>query len=144
MSFDTPNPKFRERVIDGFGSQRMMKTLGISLDSVDPGRVVLKFGFHEDLTQQDGVLHAGAVSTALDSACGFSAYTLIPEDASILTIENKLNLLRPGTEGPFRVLGEVIKAGRSVIVSEGQVLDDRGKLIATMSASNLVMYKEKM
>jgi uncharacterized protein (TIGR00369 family) len=95
--------------------------------------------FAEHLTQQNGFLHAGALSTALDSACGFSSYTLMPPDASILTIENKVNLLRPAKTGPFRIVGNVIKPGRTIIVAEGHAYDGDGKLAATMTATNMTI-----
>lgn len=116
-----------------------MKTMGITLVSVEPGEIQLQVPFHDDLTQQNGYLHAGVLSTALDTACGFSAYTLMPTDASVLTIENKINLLRPAHNGPFRVVAKVIKPGKNVIVSEGKLYDIAGKLVATMSATNMAV-----
>ena len=116
-----------------------MKTMGITLESVEPGEIQLQVPFRDDLTQQNGYLHAGILSTALDTACGFSAYTLMPTNASVLTIENKINLLRPANNGPFRVVAKVIKPGKNVIVSEGKLYDVAGKLVATMSATNMAV-----
>lgn len=139
IEFDTPNPRFRERVIKGFADQRVMKTMGITLESVDPGEVQLQLPFREDLTQQNGYLHAGVLGTALDTACGFSAYTLMPMDASVLTVENKINLLRPAQNGPFRIVAKVVKPGRVIVVSEGRLYDMNGKLVATMTATNMAV-----
>lgn len=139
IEFTVADPDFRQRVIDDFDRQRVMKTMGIILESVEPGEVQLQVPFHDDLTQQNGYLHAGVLSTALDTACGFSAYTLMATDASVLTIENKINLLRPANNGPFRVVAKVIKPGRTVIVSEGKLYDIDGKLVATMSATNMAV-----
>lgn len=139
IEFTVADPDFRQRVIDDFDRQRVMKTMGIILESVEPGEVQLQVPFHDDLTQQNGYLHAGVLSTALDTACGFSAYTLMATDASVLTIENKINLLRPANNGPFRVVARVIKPGRTVIVSEGKLYDIDGKLVATMSATNMAV-----
>lgn len=133
------DPEFRQRVLDDFGRQKVMKTMGITLESVEPGEIQLQVPFRDDLTQQNGYLHAGVLSTALDTACGFSAYTLMPADASVLTIENKINLLRPANNGPFRVMARVIKPGKTVIVSEGKLYDVGGKLVATMSATNMAV-----
>lgn len=137
--FAVPNPEFRKRVIDGFAAQPIMKTLGVTLESVDPGSVQLQLHYREDLTQQYGYMHAGALSTALDTACGFSAFTLMPADAEVLTVENKINLLRPAVDGPFRVVAKVIKPGRTVVVSEGKLFDAAGKLVATMTATNMTV-----
>lgn len=117
----------------------MAKTMGITLELVEPRRVVLALPFHPDLTQQHGFLHAGALSTALDTACGFSAYTLMTAEASILTIENKINLFRPAKKGPFTIEALVVKPGRTVVVSDGQAHDVDGKLIATMTATNMAI-----
>lgn len=139
IEFEIADPEFRQRVHDDFGRQKVMKTMGITLESVEPGEIQLQVPFRDDLTQQNGYLHAGVLSTALDTACGFSAYTLMPTDSSVLTIENKINLLRPANKGPFRVVAEVIKPGRTVVVSEGKLYDVDGKLVATMSATNMAV-----
>lgn len=139
IEFNVSDPQFRQRVITDFGRQKVMKTMGITLESVEPGEIQLQIPFRDDLTQQNGYLHAGVLSTALDTACGFSAYTLMSTDASVLTIENKINLLRPAKDGPFRVFAKVIKPGRTVVVSEGKLYDVGGKLVATMSATNMAV-----
>ncbi|MGF1616790.1 MAG: PaaI family thioesterase [Acidimicrobiia bacterium] len=139
IEFNVSDPEFRQRVIADFGRQKVMKTMGIILESVEPGEIQLQVPFRDDLTQQNGYLHAGVLSTALDTACGFSAYTLMSTDASVLTIENKINLLRPAKDGPFRVVAKVIKPGRTVLVSEGKLYDVGGKLVATMSATNMAV-----
>jgi uncharacterized protein (TIGR00369 family) len=137
IEFTVADPEFRQRVLDDFGRQKVMQTMGITLEGVEPGEVHLQVPFRDDLTQQNGYLHAGVLSTALDTACGFSAYTLMSTDSSVLTIENKINLLRPANNGPFRVVAMVIKPGKTVIVSEGKLYDAAGKLVATMSATNM-------
>jgi uncharacterized protein (TIGR00369 family) len=137
--FEVADPNFRKRVADDFARQKVMQTMGITLESIEPGEVQLQMPFRDDLTQQNGYLHAGVLSTALDSACGFSAYTLMSPEASVLTIENKINLLRPADNGPFRIVARVIKPGRSVIVSDGKLFDAVGKLVATMSATNMAV-----
>lgn len=139
IEFNIADPEFRQRVLDDFGRQKVMQTMGVTLESVEPGEVQLQVPFRDDLTQQNGYLHAGVLSTALDTACGFSAYTLMSTDSSVLTIENKINLLRPPNRGPFRVEARVIKPGKTVIVSEGKLYDVGGKLIATMSATNMAV-----
>jgi len=133
------DPEYRERITASFEHQPMMKTMGVHLVAIAPGHVEFSMEFGEHLTQQNGFLHAGALSTALDSACGFSAYTLMPAEASILTIENKVNLLRPALTGPFRIIGNVIKPGRTIIISEGHAYDGSGKLTATMTATNMAI-----
>ena len=133
------DPKHAERVRESFARQGAMGTLGASLAEVAPGRVVITLPWAQALTQQHGFLHAGMVSTALDSACGYAAMSLMPPEAAVLTIEFKVNLLAPAQGDSFRMVGQIIKAGRSVSVAEGQAFALRqgqpDKLIATMSCT---------
>jgi uncharacterized protein (TIGR00369 family) len=130
---------FAQRVRDSFARQAVMATLGAALDAVEPGRVVLAMQHRPEMTQQHGFLHAGIVATALDSACGYAAFTLMPADAAVLTIEFKTNLLAPARGPRFRFEGRVTKAGRTISVVDGRALqlDDAGNetLIATMTAT---------
>lgn len=115
-----------------------MHTLGAHLGRVEPGAVDIEFAWAPALTQQHGFLHAGIVSTALDSACGYAAFSLMPEDAAVLTIEFKINLLAPARGQRFRMQGRVIKPGRTITVAEGHAYAiDNGaeKLIATMGCT---------
>ena len=97
-----------------------MQTLGARLELAEPGRVVIVMAHKPELTQQHGFLHAGIVATALDSACGYAAFTLMPADAAVLTIEFKVNLLAPARGPWFRIEGLVVKAGRTISVTEGK------------------------
>ena len=115
-----------------------MRTLGATLTSVAPGRVTIELPWSEPLTQQHGFLHAGMVATALDSACGYAGFTLMAEEAAVLTIEFKINLLAPAQGERFRMVGTVIKPGRTVTVCEGHAYaleGGREKLIATMGCT---------
>ncbi len=109
-----------------------------SLTKVDPGLVWIEMPWAQPLTQQHGFLHAGMVATALDSACGYCAFTLMPVNAAVLTIEYKINLLAPAKGERFRMEGRVIKPGRTVTVAEGRawaIEGGREKLIATMGCT---------
>src|SRR6185437_8259195 len=91
-----PSPNFEERVRASFARQQAMATIGAALTLVRPGTVEIEMPYSDALTQQHGFLHAGIISAALDSACGYAAYSVMPEEASVLTIEFKVNLLAPG------------------------------------------------
>src|SRR5688572_30504142 len=110
---------FAQRVRDSFARQAVMATLGAQLEAIEPGRVVITMRHRPELTQQHGFLHAGIVSTALDSACGYAAFSLMPADAAVLTIEFKVNLLAPARGPDFRFEAEVTKAGRTISVVDG-------------------------
>ncbi|GHC68684.1 thioesterase superfamily protein [Pseudorhodoferax aquiterrae] len=126
------------RVHDSFARQGAMQTLGARLAQVDPGLVAIELDWAPGLTQQHGFLHAGMVATALDSACGYAGFTLMPADAAVLTVEFKVNLLAPARGQRFRMVGQVLKPGRTISVVEGRALafdGGREKLVATMNCT---------
>ena len=131
-----------QRIRDSFARQAAMGLIGAEVSTVEPGRVEIRMPFRDDLTQQNGFLHAGMVSAALDSACGYAALSLMPMDADVLTIEFKVNLLAPAKGEHFLFRGEVIKPGRTIMVSDGKAFAVSGgneKLIATMTGTMMVM-----
>ena len=134
------DPGYEQRTRDSFARQPAMVTLGVTLESVEPGRVVLVMPHQGSLTQQHGFLHAGIVSAALDTACGYAAFSLMPDDAAVLTIEFKVNLLAPARGPLFRFEGTVIKPGRTITVVEARATQHGAdgadsKLVATMTAT---------
>jgi uncharacterized protein (TIGR00369 family) len=140
MKHLTPaDPGFRQRVHDSFARQAVMNTIGATLDIAEPGRVVLVMRHKPELAQQHGFVHAGVVATALDSACGYAAFSLMPADAAVLTIEFKVNLLAPARGPWFRFEGLVVKAGRTISVVEGKAWQHEAggaeALCATMTAT---------
>ena len=142
MRFE-PMGDFEARVRASFERQKIMATIGAELTRVNPGEVEIEMPFRGDLTQQHGFLHAGIVSTALDSACGYAAYSLMPADAAVLTIEFKVNLLSPGKGERFLFRGQVTKPGRTIIVADGRAYaydgEGEARMIATMTATIMVV-----
>ena len=132
------NPDYAALVRESFARQGAMHTLGASLSHVAPGEVDISFDWAQPLTQQHGFLHAGMVATALDSACGYAGFSLMPEGAAVLTIEFKINLLAPAQGERFRMEGRVLKPGRTITVCEGRAYALHGggeKLVATMGCT---------
>ena len=133
---------FQERIRQSFSRQRAMETLGAELTRIEHGTVEIEMDFDPRLTQQHGILHAGVVAMALDTACGYAAYTVIDDDASILTIEFKVNLLSPGRGERFLFRGEVTRPGSTIIVADGRAYalsDGPAKLIASMTGTMMVI-----
>lgn len=125
-------------VTDCFNAQGLMHTLGTRLVSVDPGEVRIALTPSPALTQQNGFVHAGALTTILDSACGYAAMTVAPEGCNVLTVEFKVNLLRPALADEFLAIGKVAKAGRTLTVCTAEVIgtrDGETKTIAMMQAT---------
>jgi uncharacterized protein (TIGR00369 family) len=137
-----PDPGFEARVRDSFARQRMMTTLGAVLEHVAPGEVALRLPFRPELTQQHGFLHAGAMTTVADSACGYAALTLMPAGVGVLTVEFKVNLLAPGKGEGIVARARVLRAGRTLTVCAGDVFAVEAgeeKLVLTMLATEMTV-----
>ena len=139
MDFEPRDQDYDTKVRQSFDRQQMMHTLGAKMVSVLPGEVVLEMPFNPDFTQQHGFLHAGAITTMLDSAAGYAAFSLMLPQASVLTVELKTSLLAPAKGENFRFIGRVIKPGRTITFCEAEALaltDDReNRKIASMTAT---------
>lgn len=136
-----PDPDFAARVRASFAKQKLMTTIGAVLEKVDAGAVSIRLPFRDDLTQQHGFLHAGAIASVADSACGYAALSLMPPDAGVLSIEFKLNMLSPATGDWLLARGEVIRAGKTIMVCRADVYsvtDHREKLVAAMQGTMIV------
>jgi uncharacterized protein (TIGR00369 family) len=144
--FEPKNPNFRKIATDTFERQRAMRTLGISLARMEPGEVDLAMGYSPDFTQQNGFVHAGVITAGLDNACGIAAFTLMPADSDILTVEFKTNLLAPAKGERFAFRAVVVKPGRTLTVCEGRayaVHDGVETLIATMTATMMALPRRE-
>jgi uncharacterized protein (TIGR00369 family) len=136
------DPEYAARVRASFERQQFMTTLGVELDAVRPGEVVLALSFRPELTQQHGFLHAGAVTAVVDSACGFAALSLMEPGAGVLSVEFKQNNLAPAAGTRFRATGRVLKSGRTITVCSGELhaLREEGDvLIAVMQATMMTV-----
>ncbi|EHQ89201.1 PaaI family thioesterase [Desulfosporosinus youngiae] len=144
-NFIPQNPDFEDNVRTSFSQQSVMNLIGAELTKVLPGEVEILMPFRNDLTQQNGFLHAGIVTTIVDSACGYAAFSLMPADSSVLSIEFKVNLLSPAKGEMFLARGKVVKPGRTINFCSGEVfsiIGDEQKLVATMSAT-MIMLKDR-
>jgi uncharacterized protein (TIGR00369 family) len=142
MPFEPGDPAYEARVRRSFSRQKMMETLGAVLERVAPGEVDVRLPFSEAISQQHGFVHAGAITTAVDTACGYAAFSLMPPGAGVLTIEFKVNLMSPGKGEAFLARGRVVKPGRTVTFCQGEVIALDGgkeKLVATMAATMMVV-----
>ena len=128
MSAAPKHPQFEAVVRDSFARQTFMATLGARLARVAPGEVDIVLPVREALAQQHGSVHAGAVTSVLDSAAGYAALTLMPADAGILTVEFKVNLLAPAVGARIEARARVVRSGRtlSVCTAEAWAVDAAG------------------
>lgn len=142
--FTPKDPDFDARVRASFARQRVMATLGITIKSLSPGEIELEMPYSAELTQQHGFIHAGILSAALDSACGYAAFSLMPADVAVLTVEFKTNLLAPAAGRRFFFRARVIKPGRTLTICDAQAFADDGaseKLIATMTGTLMAVQE---
>ncbi|MBP2656060.1 MAG: hypothetical protein H6Q73_3629 [Firmicutes bacterium] len=140
--FSPQTPDFANLVQSSFAQQSVMNLIGAKLHKVLPGKVEIIIPFRDNLTQQHGFLHAGVITTIVDSACGYAAFSLMPTGASVLTIEFKVNLLAPAKGERFLARGMVVKPGRTITVCSGEVFalgSEEPKLVATMTATMMAL-----
>lgn len=142
---DPLNSSFAEEVERSFARQPIMNLIGARLTLVEPGVVEITLPYRADLAQQDGYLHAGIVTTIADSACGYAAYSVMPAGSEVLSVEFKVNLLRPAQGVTFVARAEVIKAGRTLTVVRADVFGiaenaDR-ELVATMQGTMICLRR---
>lgn len=141
-NFQPRSADFTKKVKDSFARQTAMQTLGIKIDTLRPGEVILAMDYDIALTQQHGFIHAGIITTGLDSAAGYAAFSLMADDAAVLTVEFKVNLMAPASGDAFLFKGLVIKPGRTLTFTEAKayaINGDQEKLIATMSATMMAV-----
>jgi uncharacterized protein (TIGR00369 family) len=145
MEFQPLNPSFEANVRDSFSQQTAMTTIGAQLITVEPGVVEIMIPYRADLTQQHGYLHGGIITTIADTACGYAAYTLMPAGSEVLSVEFKVNLLRPAKGKSFVATAEVIKSGRTLTVARADVVSvdeaEKREMIATMQATIICLRK---
>jgi uncharacterized protein (TIGR00369 family) len=138
ISLQIQDSDYERRIRGSFARQHVMQLIGATLKRVEPGAVDIVLPFRKDLTQQNGYIHAGIITTVADSACGYAAYTLMPADSEVLSVEFKVNLLRPAGGETFVAEGRVLKAGKTLTVTRCDVYGKTGeesKLVATMLAT---------
>ena len=132
------DPDFAARIRASFGRQKAMALIGAGLASVAPGAVEIALPFRDDLTQQKGFVHGGIIGMIADTACGYAAYSLMPADCSLVTVEYKMNILTPATSSLI-ARGEVVKAGRTLTVARAEVYAEDRTHVATMQQTLMML-----
>jgi uncharacterized protein (TIGR00369 family) len=129
---------FEKRVRESFDKQGLMATLGATLSRVDPGEVEIEMPIRASVSQQHGFAHAGAVASIADSACGYAAFSLMPQDAGVLAVEFKINLQAPGAGDRLIARAKVIRAGRTLSICQAEVSavnEGEESVVAIMTAT---------
>jgi uncharacterized protein (TIGR00369 family) len=140
--FAPRDPDYAARVRASFERQGAMRLIGARLAEVRAGYCAIELPYREDLTQQHGYVHAGIVSAIADSAGGYAGFTLFPADASVLTVEYKLNLIAPAKGDRLVAEAQVVKPGRTLAITRGEVYAEAGgtrTLCAIMQQTLIVL-----
>jgi uncharacterized protein (TIGR00369 family) len=141
--FNPKDANFDARVRTSFSRQTAMATLGIEIVDLKPGEIELRMPYMVAYTQQHGFVHAGIITTALDTACGYAAFSLMPDDAAVLTVEFKTNLVAPARGDHFLFRARVLKPGRTITVCDAQAFaaeQGKEKLVATMTGTLMALF----
>ena len=141
-AFELQDTEYQRRIEESFARQGFMKHLGAKLAAVRPGHVEIRVLFRGDLTQQHSYFHAGVTGAIADSACGYAAYTLMPADSSVLTVEYKMNLLAPADGEELIARAGVVRSGKTLKICSADVFvrkDGAEQHCATMLSTVMCM-----
>lgn len=138
-AFEALDPDYAARVRACFEGQSLMRTLNAQLTRLEVGAADIAFDYRADLAQQNGFIHAGIVTALIDTACGLAAYTMMPADADVLSVEFKVNLLRPAMGERFVACGRVVKPGNTLIVTQGELRAWQGADTTTAGTQVAIM-----
>src|SRR3954470_23457041 len=133
-----PDPQFVARIRASFQRQRAMALIGASLTVVEAGHVEVSLPWRDDLTQQKGFIHGGIIGMIADTACGYAAFSLMPAESSLVTVEYKINILAPAMTS-LVARGEVVKAGRTLTIARAEVYAQGRKHVATMQQTLMML-----
>ena len=141
--FEPRDPHWADKVRASFARQGAMGLIGAELADLKPGWCEIRMPYRADLTQQHGYFHAGIITTAVDSAAGYAGFSLMVPDASVLSVEFKINLLAPGDGEMLYAIGEVIKPRRTLVITRGDayvVKNGKTTHCATMQQTLMTMH----
>ena len=140
MRYKPLDEEYLKKVRESFDKQQFMEFIGASLGKVEPGYCEIHLDFKKELSQQDGFFHGGIIGTIADNAGGYAAYTLMPPDHSILSVEYKINIVAPGKGEKLIGCGQVLKSGRTLTVSRADifVIENGNKKLCAISLMTLI------
>ena len=141
MTFNPQFPDYKTKVEQSFKNQKFMEHIGAELIDVRPGFCEMHVPFNENLTQQNGFFHAGVISTVADNVAGYASLSLMKENSMVLSVEFKLNLMRPGAGEKLIGKGEVLKYGKTLTVCRADVFIIKNGVEKLCAAAQLTMIE---
>ena len=145
MKFEPKDENFARKVRESFAAQAVMKFIGAEITRIEAGAIDIQIAYQKDLTQQNGFIHAGIITTIADSACGYAAYSLMPKGADVLSVEFKVNLLSTAIGDKFLAEARVVRAGKTLTIVQGDVFaitDNQRKHVAIMLATMMCLKRD--
>lgn len=127
VRWEPQDPDFAARCRESFARQNAMRLIGAQIGSLEAGICEVWLAYRDDLTQQKGYIHGGILGMIADSACGYAAFSLMPRDCSLVTVEYKINILAPAAGGRLVARAEVMRPGRTLTVARAEVYADDGQ-----------------
>ncbi len=146
MKFESKDKNFVKKVRESFSAQTVMNFIGAEITRIEAGAVDIELLYRKDLTQQNGFIHAGIITTIADSACGYAAFSLMPKGADVLSVEFKVNLLSPAIGEKFVAEARVLRAGKTLTIVQGNVFaikSGQRKHIAIMLATIMCLKNDE-
>lgn len=134
--------KLYDSVRKSFENQAFLTLIGAKLEHVEPGTVTVSCRNRPDLLQQQGLLHGGVITALADVACGYAALICMPEGSEVLTVELKINLMRPAAAPNILAAGQVLKAEKTLVIAESTVSSEDGTFIAKMLSTMIAAKKD--
>src|SRR3989440_12118231 len=119
------------RAREAFASVPYAKFLGLELGNVANGEVSIYLNVRDELKQNQGVVHGGAVASLIDTASAFAVLTQIEIDERVTTTDLTIHYLRPLTSGRMTATARIVRGGRRLFVLSVEVRNDRNVLVAT-------------
>lgn len=143
MQFEPKTANYKQKVEDSFQLQKFMGFIGAKLINVEPGYCEIHLPYSENLTQQNGFFHAGIISTLADNAAGYASFSLMEEDASVLSVEFKLNLIAPGVGDLLIARANVLKSGKTLTICRADVFTRKDGVEKLCAASQATLIQLK-
>lgn len=131
MSAETLSAAQLKRIREALATVPFAKLLGLELDAIGPGTATLALEVRTDLTQNQGIVHGGAIASLIDTATAFAILSLITPEERVTTVDLTISYLRPVTSGRVRAMAKVVRAGRRLFVVSAEVFDESETLAST-------------
>ena len=137
------NKEILERAKNIFKNQEFQIFTGMKLEKLEDKKSIISCENKKELSQGLGYMHGGMVTAILDTAGGFTAFTVIPSNCHLVTSELKINYMRPVISKKVFGIGEVISQGKKLIVVEATLKNEEDNMLAKMMATMFVVEDKK-